>query len=304
MAELVVFGLILGSIIALGAIGLSLIYGILRFANFSHGDLMTLGAYAAFLVVVDVMPRLGVSGGQLGPLSFGWPMLLAFLAAMAAVGAVAMAADRLVYQRLRRRRISPIILAIASLGVAIMVRSVIYMAWGGDFRFYTSALRPAMQLPLGIRLRPDEVFVFGMAAALVLLVYLFLERTRMGKALRATADNPDLARISGIDTERMILWVWAIGGGLAAMAGVLLGIESQLRPEMGWSFLLPLFAAVLLGGIGNPYGALVGGLVIGVAQQVSTHFLLPTYKPAVAFAILILVLLFRPKGIFGSRYGY
>ena len=120
----------------------------------------------------------------------------------------------------------------------------------------------------------------------------------------AFADNPDLARISGIDTERMILWVWAIGGGLAAMAGVLLGIESQLRPEMGWSFLLPLFAAVLLGGIGNPYGALVGGLTIGVAQQVSTYFLLPTYKPAVAFAILILVLLFRPRGIFGSRYGY
>lgn len=298
MAELVVFGIVLGSIIALGAVGVSLIYGILRFANFAHGDMMTLGAYTAFLLVTSVLPE----GGTLGPFSFGWPMLLAFIPAIAVTGGVAVAADRLVYTRLRRRGISTIMVAIASLGVAILVRSVVYMAWGADFRFYTTGLRPAMQLPFGIRLRPDEVFIFCLAIGLVALLYIFLERTRLGKALRATADNPDLARISGIDTDRMVMAVWVIGAGFAAVAGILLGIQSQLRPEMGWSFLLPLFAAVLLGGIGNPYGALVGGMVIGIVQQVSTYFLPPTYKPAVAFIVLIVMLLFRPKGLFGSRY--
>ncbi|RMF84474.1 MAG: GNAT family N-acetyltransferase, partial [Nitrospinota bacterium] len=130
------------------------------------------------------------------------------------------------------------------------------------------------------------------------ILYLFLQRTKMGKAMRATADNPSLARITGIDTEMVVRWTWVIGAALAAASGVLYGIDAQLRPDMGWSFLLPLFAAVILGGIGNPYGALVGGLVLGIAQQVSTAFLLPTYKPAVAFVIMIILLLFKPQGLF------
>ena len=139
------------------------------------------------------------------------------------------------------------------------------------------------------------------AWAAVAVVYLFLARTKTGKALRAVADNPDLARVAGIGTERMIVWTWAIAGALIAIAGMLYGIEAQLRPEMGWIFLLPLFAAIILGGQGSITGALAGGLVLGIAQQVSTAWLLPTYKPAVAFIIMILVLLFRPQGIFGRR---
>jgi branched-chain amino acid transport system permease protein/neutral amino acid transport system permease protein len=137
--------------------------------------------------------------------------------------------------------------------------------------------------------------------ALVILLYLFLQRTKMGKAMRATADNMELARVSGIDTERVIMWTWGIGGALAAAGGILYGIDVQLRPGMGWDFLLPLFAATILGGIGNMYGALVGALVMGVAQQVSTAYLLPTYKPAVAFIVMIIILLVRPQGIFGGR---
>ena len=151
-----------------------------------------------------------------------------------------------------------------------------------------------------MRLKPDQVFILVMVLLLVLLLYVFLQRTKLGKAMRATADNPQLAWVCGIDTGRVTACTWGLGAALAATAGVLYGIDAQLRPDMGWSFLLPLFAAVILGGIGNPLGALVGGIILGVVQQVSTAFLLPTYKPAVAFLVLILLLFVRPRGLFGE----
>lgn len=300
LPELVGYGVVLGSIITLGAVGLTLIYGIVRFANFAHGDLMTVGAYLALLVAVRIFPALGISDSHLGPLSFGWIMLVSFVPAIFITGLVAMGVDRLVYRRLRGRKVGAVMLAISSLAMAFVLRSLIYIAWGPDYHFYTSGLRPMLMLPLGIKLRPDQIFILVTSWALVISLYVFLQRTKMGKALRAMADNSDLARITGIPTERMTTWTWIIGGGMAAAAGILLGIDSQVRPEMGWTLLLPLFAAVILGGIGNPYGALVGGMVIGIAQQVSTLWLLPTYKPAVAFIIMILILLVRPKGIFGG----
>jgi branched-chain amino acid transport system permease protein len=300
MAELVGYGMVLGSIITLGAIGLTLVYGIARFGNFAHGDMMTLGAYLALLLTTNVFPALGIYDGRLGPLSFGWVMLASFVPAMAATGLVAVAVDRLVYRRMRRLRVPSVMLGMASLAVAFILRSLIYIAWGPDFHFYAPGLRPMLRLPLGIKLRPDQIFIIIVTWTLVVLLYLFLQQTKMGKALRAMADNPDLARISGIPTEQMTTWTWIIGGGMAAAGGILLGIDSQVRPEMGWILLLALFAAVTLGGIGNAYGALIGGLVIGIVQQVSTQWLLPAYKPAVAFAVLILILLLRPRGILGG----
>jgi branched-chain amino acid transport system permease protein len=300
MAELVGYGIVLGSIITLGAIGLTLVYGIARFGNFAHGDLMTLGAYLALLLTTSVFPALGISDTRLGSLSFGWVMLVSFIPAMAATGLAAAVIDRLVYRRMRRLGVPTVMLSMASLAVAFILRSLIYIAWGPDFHFYTPGLRPMLRLPLGIKLRPDQLFIIMIAWTLVVLLYLFLQRTKMGKALRAMADNPDLARISGIPTEQMTTWTWIIGGGMAAAGGILLGIDSQVRPGMGWILLLPLFAAVTLGGIGNAYGALVGALVIGIVQQVSTQWLLPAYKPAVAFIVLILILLARPQGIFGG----
>jgi branched-chain amino acid transport system permease protein len=300
MAELIGYGIVLGSIIALGAIGLTLIYGIARFGNFAHGDLMTLGAYLALFMTVWIFPALGLSDTQLGSLSFGWPMLISFIPIMLLVGGVAVLIDRLVYRRLRNLKVGAVMLAISSLAMAFVLRSVIYIAWGPDYHFLSTGLRPMLELPLGIKLRPDQIFIIVLAWLLMIALYIFLQRSKMGKALRAMADNPDLARVSGIPTERMTTYAWIIGGGLAATAGILLGIDSQVRPEMGWNLLLPLFAAVILGGIGNPYGALIGAIVIGIAQQVSTYWMNPAYKPAVAFIILIFILLVRPKGIFGG----
>ncbi len=300
MAELIVYGIILGSIITLGAIGLTLIYGIVNFGNFAHGDLMTLGAYVAFFMVNVAFPALGLTDQPIGSLSFGWVMLASFIPAMIVTGLVAMAADRLVYRRLRNLRVRAVMLAIASLAIAFMIRSIVYLAWGPDFRFYNRGLRTMLHLPLGVKLRPDQLVILALSWVMVLSLYIFLKSTKTGKALRAMADNPDLARVSGIATERMIALTWFIGGAMAAAAGIMLGIDSQLRPEMGWIFLLPLFAAVILGGIGNAYGALAGGIIMGVAQQVSTAFLSPAYKPAVAFIIMILVLLVRPQGLFGG----
>lgn len=295
--RLAVYGIMLGSIIALGAIGLSLIYGVLRFANFAHGELMSVGAYLA-LALMAVLPQ----GKPLSPLSFGWELLLALVVTMIATGGIAFGIDWILYRHLRNRRSPRVILAMSALGAAFFVRSIIYLVWGADFRFYYwGRARLALHLPLGIRVRPDQFFILGLALTLIILLYLLLERTKMGKAMRATADNPELARVTGIDTARVIRWTWMIGGGLAAAGGVFLGLDAQLRPEMGWWMLLPMFAAVILGGIGNPYGALAGGLIIGMTQQISTAFIKTTYKPGVAFLIMIVILLVRPQGLFGRR---
>ncbi len=299
LLSLMVRGIMLGGILALGAIGLSLIFGVLRIPNFAHGDIMTAGAYLA-LLVLTLLPL----GTPLGPFSFGYEFLIALLVAMPLAGLLGQGLDRLVFKRLRAQRSPPVIMAMAALGSAFLVRSLIYVFWGADFAFYyTGRARPAFELFAGIRVRPDQLFILGLALAMIGLVYLLLERTKMGKAMRATADNPELARVTGIDTDAGIRWTWFIGAGLAGAGGVMYGLDAQLRPEMGWWLQLPLFAAVILGTIGNAYGALVGALVIGIVWQVSSAFLNPAYGPGVAFVVLILVLLFRPQGIFGRPGG-
>jgi branched-chain amino acid transport system permease protein len=299
LLSLAVRGVMLGGILALGAIGLSLIFGVLKIPNFAHGDMMTSGAYLA-LFVIALLPL----GTPLAPFSFGYEFLIGLAVAMPLVGLIAYSADRLVFRPLRAKASKPVIMAMAALGIAFFIRSLIYIFWGADFVFYyTGRPRPAFELFAGIRVRPDQLFILGLALVFVFAVYLILEKTKMGKAMRATADNPDLARVSGINTERVILWTWLIGGALAAAGGAMYGLDAQLRPEMGWWLLLPLFASVILGTIGNPYGALFGALIIGVVWQVSTAFLNPAYGPGVAFMMMILVLLFRPQGLFGKPGG-
>ena len=298
---LVVNGLILGSVIALGAIGLTLVYGILKLGNFAHGDYMAFGAYVAFFIVDGVLPRVGIEGAGLGPFTFGFPVLIALpLSAMVvALGAIAL--DLLIYRRLRDRGASTAILMMASLGVAIAIRGLVQLIWTGDTQHYPRESRQVFHLPMDVRIPPDGMFVALVAVMLVAGVYLLLTYTKMGKAMRATSDNPTLALVSGINTKQVVWWTWGIGGALAAIAGVLLAVvQAQLLPIMGWKFLIPLFAAVILGGIGNPYGALIGALVVGVSMELSTQWINPSYKPAVAFAIMIGVLLARPRGIFGD----
>jgi branched-chain amino acid transport system permease protein len=302
MAELIVYGIVLGSIISLGAIGLSLVYGIIRFANFAHGDFLTAGAYVSLFMVTIVLSWIGIPDNTFGPLSFGWRIVISFPVSMVVVGCVAILLDRVLYRKLRIKGTGPVMLAMSSLGAAFIIRMIILSLWGSDSLFYRpGVLRPALELPLGVKIRPDQIVILFIVFFLVGLLHVFLKNTKMGKAMRATADNMELALISGIDTERIIIWTWGIGGALAGAGGILYGIDVQLHPYMGWNFLIPLFAATILGTIGNVYGALIGGLTIGIAQQVSTAFLLPTYKLAVAFIIMILILLIRPQGIFGKE---
>jgi branched-chain amino acid transport system permease protein/neutral amino acid transport system permease protein len=299
--SLVVNGVFLGAIIALGAIGLTIVYGLLNFANVAHGDYMTMGAYVALFIVVGVLPSLGIEGSGLGPFTFGYPVLIALPLAVATVAAGAIVLDVTIYRRLRARGVNAVVMSMASLGIAIALRGLVQVIWTGEVKHFPRESRQVFHLPMDVRVPPDAIFIAILALILVAAVYVILTRTRMGKAMRATADNPDLALVSGIDTRQVIWWAWGMAAALSATAGILLAVyQAQLLPIMGWKFLIPLFAAVILGGLGNPYGALVGAFVIGVTSEVSTQWLNPSYKPAVAFAIMIIMLLVRPRGIFGE----
>lgn len=311
-----VVGIVVGSVLALGALGLTLIYGVLKFANFAHGDTMMLSAYLAFFALsggvagargADAhfplsLDRLPGATNPIWKFSFGYGLLLAIVVACVVTALLHLGLDRVIYRRLRRRRAGLAIFAIVSLGVAIATRSLILMIWGPTPRFYVAGIRPTISL-LGVRIPTDQLFIVAAAVVLAAAIYLLLFRTATGRMMRAMADNPDLARVSGIDTEDVVRRTWLVSGALIAVAGVLLALQSQLKPELGFLLLLPIFAAAVLGGLGSPQGALVGGLIVGVVQEVSVTFgvLGAGYKFAVAFVILILVILVRPRGLFGAR---
>jgi len=280
--QLIIYGIVLGSIITLGAIGVSLIFGILRFAHFAHGDMMTVGAYLA-LVGVGVLQ---------------WPMPVVFPLALAGTALVGIGIDRVIYRPLRKA--SPIIMLISSVGTALMLRSLVQILWGPDNKIYEAGIDIPYRI-WGLRIKPDQITIVLGAFVLVVLLHLFLHRTRMGKAMRATSDNIDLAKVSGINTERVVLWTWIIAAAMAAAGGIFLGIDTRLNPIMGWRILLPVFTASILGGIGSIYGAIFGGLLIGVVQELSTLFISPAYKPAVAFGIMVIMLVVRPRGLLGGR---
>ena len=285
MLQLVVYGLISGSILALGAIGLTLIYSILNFANFAHGDMMALGAYLALFFKVGL----------------ALPMWLAFPLAMLCTAVIAIGLERAWFRPLRQRGAGVVILAISSLGLAIILRSLIRMLWSPQAQYYSRAIHFPFTVPLlDVRVNTQQILIMTIALVLVVLVSFFLQRTKLGKAMRATSDNFQLALVSGIDTERVILWAWLLGASLAAAGGILLGMSVRLQPIMGWDLLLPIFAATILGSIGSPYGAMLGGLLIGLAEEVSTQFIPSEYKGAVSLILLVLVLLIRPQGLFGG----
>ncbi len=282
IVQLLVYGILLGSIIALGAVGVSLTFGILGFANFSHGDLMTWGAYLAFVIYTQLT----------------LPFWLALGAAVLGTAIVAVAIDRVLYRRFRQRQ--KIVLLISSFGVALILRSLIQMIWGPDTHLYEKGISMANRY-WGIRIKDEQLLIIALTIVLVVGLHIFLQHTKIGKAMRAVADNPDLARLSGIDTERVIQWTWVVGGGLAAAAGVFLGMDTRLQPDMGWFLLLAVFAAAILGGIGKPYGAIAGGLVIGIVIEFSSVFLSPEYSPVIPFAIMVAMLIWRPTGLFAGR---
>lgn len=282
-ANTTINGLASGGIFALGAIGLSLVYGILKLVNFAHGDFMTLGGYVAFAVNISI----------------GVPLIIAAIAAVLAVAALGVTLEYGLWGPMRRRGAGILQLLLISIGLAFVLRNLILFQWTGEVRKLDVNDTQAWQ-PLGVTVSAIQVVVIVTAGVVLLAVAAMLRRTIVGKEMRALSDSFDLAEVSGVDTRRVVLYTWILAGGLAGLAGVLATIYTTLTPNTGWFLLLSVFAAVILGGIGSAEGALLGGLSLGLVQEWSTMFIAPTYKEAVGFAVLILVLLLKPQGIFGQ----
>lgn len=279
--NLLINGLIEGLIIALPALSLTLVMGINRFPNASAGDTMTFGAYAA----------LGLQYAGVAFFSF------AVMGSLIAGALLSWLCYRLVFQRLSR---APMVASlIAAIGIGFMIRSVIGLVAGHDLHTFSLPLVRAWNFD-GIRVLPTDLAIAGVALALLILVFCWLKLSPSGRQLRAIADNPDLAKLSGIRSQRLMGMLWLLSGALCASGGVLLGMKAVVMPELGWEMLLPAFAAMILGGIGKPLGAVVGAVMMGMAQELSIPIVGPSYKIAVAFVVMLLVLMVRPGGLFGN----
>lgn len=280
LAQLIVNGIAVGSIIGLAAVGLTLTYGILRLSNFAHGDFMTLGAYLTLLA--------NTSG-----VNIWFSMILGAIGTVLAM----LLSEKLLWSPMRDRRASSTTLIIISIGLALFIRNGIILIWGGSNRDYNVPVSTAKDI-LGLKIPQNQLLVMGLTVLAILALHYLLQNTKIGKAMRAVADDIDLARVSGINVDRVVIWTWVIAGSLTALGGSMYGLITAVRPNMGWFLILPMFASVILGGIGNPYGAIAAALVIGIAQEASTPLLGSQYKQGVALFIMILVLLVRPKGLF------
>lgn len=291
-------GLIAGALIGLGAIGVTLTYAILRFANFAHGEFIAWGAYGTLSLLVPIAAFAG-GAHPWKPLSFGWPLVAAALGGMAVAAALAVALDALLFARLRARG-GTIIAVMASFGASMALRALLEFTFTSSPTYYSRAIQIAMPIGLGIKVTPDQIALLAVTAVLVGLVHLLLTRTQTGRAMRAVSQNPALARVVGIDVGRIVRLTWVAGGALAAAAGVMSGLLVQIRPSMGFDLLLPLFSAAILGGIGSVPGAVLGGLVVGVSEAAAVEFVGAEWRAAVAFLLLVAVLLIRPTGLFGK----
>ncbi len=313
-----------GSQLALGALGVTLIYGILRFSNFAHGDTMAFGT----MVTILVTWKLQAMGVGLGPLPTA---LLALPVGIAGTALLLIFTDTAVYRFYRRQKAAPVILVIVSMGVMFVMNGVVRFIIGVDdqvfadgARFVISArgFREMTGLSEGLVLRTSTLITVATAIVTVAALFWFLNKTRTGKSMRAFSDNEDLALLSGIDPERVVRVTWILVAALATIAGVLYGLDKSFKPFTYFQLLLPIFAAAIVGGLGNPVGAIAGGFVIAFSEVTVTYafkkvlgYALPDglepsglvqllstdYKFAVSFAILIIVLLFKPTGLFRGK---
>jgi branched-chain amino acid transport system permease protein len=282
--------LMLGSIYALGAVGISMLFGVLRFAHFAHGDVMTLGAYGTLTAVWLI----------------GLPPLAALPFGIALAVAAALAIDKAFYKPLRA--LPTIYTVIASFGVALILRSLAQLVWGAQNEVFVRGITPPVVLFDTIRVPALHLQAIAITAVIAVALHLFLTRTKTGRSMRAVSDDPELAAVSGLEVEKVVRATWIIGASLAAVGGVLAGMDTDVHSNLGWNLLLPMFAAALLGGIGKPMGALAGGLIIGLVEELSTYpwigddpLVSPSYKTAVAFLAMVVILVFRPQGIFKGR---
>jgi branched-chain amino acid transport system permease protein len=292
-------GLIAGAMIGLGAIGITLTYSILRFANFAHGELISWGAYIALALSGTFGYLSSTLTLPIGPFSFGWSLPLAAIVAVALTGTLALLTDALLFGRLRAKGGTIITMVMASFGAALTLRSLLEFLFSTKPGYYSKALQIALPLGGGMRATPDQLLTLGVSAILVVAIHLLLTRTAIGRSMRAVSENQQLAGIVGIDVRKVICIVWLLGAGLACVAGIMAGLIVQIRPHMGHDLLLPLFAAAILGGIGSVPGAMLAGLIVGLSESVAVQLIGAEWRAAVAFVILVAALLTRPQGLFG-----
>jgi neutral amino acid transport system permease protein len=276
-------GLSTGAIYALGAVGLTLVYGILRLVNFAHGDYLTFGAYMAFLVNV----------------TWGLPFALGVLFGMLATAVLAIAFELILWRPMRARQAGLLQLLLTSIGLALVIRSGLQYVWSTDVRLLDINTTATVSF-LGLRVGRTQLIVIAIGFVVILAVGLMLRETLLGKRMRALADDIDLAETAGINTTRVILYTWLLAGALAGLAGVLDASVTSLEPTFGFTLLLPIFAAVILGGIGDAYGALAGGMLLGLMTEWSTMYVEAKWKIGVGFVVLLVALIVRPQGIFGK----
>ena len=282
IAQLVLNGLMAGTILAVPAIGFTAIYAVLRFPNFAIASHLTIGAFAGWLANV----------------SLGLPAALAVGVAFAAAGVAGVVSDELILKPLRPA--GALTTAIAAVALTLVLENVIRFVFGNDLRGYALPIRRDWQVA-GLRIAPQQVQNFGLAIVAMTAVFLFLAFTRTGKAMRAVADNPTLASVKGIDTDRVARLTTFVAMGLAGVGGVLLGLDTSIDPLTGFRVILSVFAAAVVGGLGSIPGAVVGALTIGVGEELSLLVLAPAYRTVVGFAAILLVLTLRPRGILGER---
>ncbi|MSU88322.1 branched-chain amino acid ABC transporter permease [Rhodobacteraceae bacterium 2CG4] len=317
-------GVAYGAQLALGALGLTMIYAVLRFTNIAYGDTMAFGA----MCTVFATWWLQAAGITIGPLPTA---LLALPAGIVGAVLLCLLFDRTVYRFYRRQKAPPVVFLIASIGVMFMTNGLVRLIIGPDDRRFADGGRFIVQarefkemtgLAEGLAVRSTQALTLAVAVVVVIALFWFLNRTRMGKAMRAYSDNEDLALLSGINPDRVVFWAWVIAAGLATVAGVLYGLDKSFKPFTYFQLLLPIFAAAIVGGIGNPVGAIAGGFLIAFSEVTVTYaykrflsYLAPDgwapdglvqllstdYKFAVSFVILVVVLLFRPTGLFRGR---
>lgn len=286
LADRAADGLVFGLILAVTAIGLSLIFGTTKLVNFAHGEMVTFGAITAWWLSSEG-PRL--------------PVLVAAALAVVAGALLGATLESGLWRPLRRRRTGTFQLLVISIGLALVGRQILLIWFGGRQRGYRQYTNQS-QLDLGpVSITPRALVIAAVCLAILLGIGLMLQRTRIGKALRAVADNPDLSASSGINVSRIILFVWTLGGALAAAGGVLQGLATRVEYLMGFQLLLLMFAGVILGGLGTAYGAMVGSIVVGLTTEVSTLWVRPELKYVAALLALILILLVKPEGLLGRK---
>ena len=298
--QFLVDGLVAGSVIGLGAVGVTLTYAILRFANFAHGEFVTAGAYLTLTlagVIGGVLPGLMA---PLGSLTASGALLLALVPGLALTALLALGLDAVLFRPLRAKG-EAIVAVMASFGASLALRSLIEAIFSSRPAYFSRALQIARPLGEGLRATPNQIAAVLAAVAVAVLVHLMLTRTRAGRAMRAVSENPSLAAAGGVDVGAVVRLTWLLGATLAGFAGVVVGLLVQIRPFMGFDLLLPLFAAAILGGIGSVPGAMLGGLIVGLSEAAAVALIGAPWRGAVAFGILIVVLLIRPAGLFGVR---